>query len=112
MNYQGVWISTQGRHDCGCRRLINRLTVAPLNSLPLSTFDLIFIFTSPHHHHPRDTSLSISSRSTIISQTTYQLIVDDDGSDFNSSDIVFEERPNPFFAAGLSSVEDPLRNTR
>jgi hypothetical protein len=31
--------------------------------------------------------------------------MNDDGGDFNSSDIEFEERPNPFFAAGLSSVE-------
>jgi hypothetical protein len=28
-----------------------------------------------------------------------------DGDDFNSSDIEFEERLNPFFAAGLDSVQ-------
>ena len=31
--------------------------------------------------------------------------MDHDRDDFNSSDIEFEERPNPFFAAGMSSIE-------
>ena len=31
--------------------------------------------------------------------------MDHNGDDFNSSDIEFEERPNPFFATGMSSIE-------
>jgi hypothetical protein len=31
--------------------------------------------------------------------------MDHERDDFNSSDLEFEERPNPFFAAGMSSIQ-------
>jgi hypothetical protein len=31
--------------------------------------------------------------------------MDHDADDFNSSDMEFEARPNPFFAAGMSSIQ-------